>query len=176
MSKRRRSRIPLIAVVAFTSVIAFAVPARALPLIECRLSASATQSVIAPGAPATYDWDVIMIGACSGDNEGQYAAFGSADGTSLGLGLCDGSLVIQNLDLDVTLFLDSVKGPAFSKFLHERWSAAITTFPVVTPYLVEDVSGAAPELVGAGVLLEHLGLNCSANASPSTLILNVRLT
>lgn len=143
-------------------------------IIECTLSASVSHSVLSPGAPATYDWDVIMIGSCGGDREGRYSAFGSADGTSLGLGLCDGSLLMQNLNLDVFLFLDSVRGPAFSKFLHERWSAPVTTYPLATPFLIDDVSG-APRLIGAGVLSNHIFLNCGPTSSPSTLILRVSL-
>lgn len=162
-------------VLTLAAILTVAAPAKGALILECRLSASATQSEISPGPPAVYDWDVIMIGECGGDNKGRYAAFGSADGTSTGLGLCDGSLVMQDLDLDVALFLDSVRGPAFSRFLQERWSAPVTTFPVATPFLVEDVSGPAPELVGAGVLMEHILLNCAPGASPSTLIVRISI-
>jgi hypothetical protein len=164
-----------VVVLALAGMLSVAAPAQGFIIIECRLAATATQTAIDEGTPATYDWDVVMTGECGGDSKGRYAAFGSADGTSLGLGLCDGSLVMQNLDLDVFLFLDSVRGPQFSKLLHERWSAAVTTYPVATPFLVEDVSGPAPALVGAGVLTQHLMLDCSPNANPSTLILRVAL-
>jgi hypothetical protein len=172
MRLARRFRIVLAVALALASLLAFAMPAQGVVYIQCRLAASASQSEIAPGV---YDWDIIMFGECGGDFQGRYAAFGSGDGTSQGLGLCDGSLVVQNLDLDVDLFLDSAKGPAFSKFLVEHWFAPLTTFPLATPFLIEDVSGPSPTLVGAGTLHQYLGLNCETG-SPSTAIITVRLT
>jgi hypothetical protein len=174
MHSRRPTLIAVTALLSLGSMLMSFAPAHAAGPIECRLAATTTQSVLAPGTPATYQWNIIMIGVCSGDLKGQYSAFGSVDGTSLGLGLCDGSLLVQNLDLDAVMFLDSTRGPAFSKFLHEHWYAPVTTFPVVMPFLIENVAGPTPTLAGAGALFQHIGLNCSG-ANPSTLILNVRL-
>jgi hypothetical protein len=167
----RRSQVMLVALLVLGTFLAAAVPAHGFVYIQCRLAARASQAEIAPGV---YDWDVIMIGECGGDGQGRYSAFGSADGTSTGLGLCDGTLLVSNLALDVVLFLDSAKGPQFSKLLQERWSAPVTTFPVVMPFLIEDVSSGTPALAGAGALSQYLGLNCSTG-SPSTAIISVRL-
>ena len=170
-----RKRSVLAFVLALMTLAAVAPQAHAKGLIECRLAATVTQSVIDAGPPATYDWDIVMIGECGGDSNGRYAAFGSADGTSVGLGLCDESLYVTDLDLDVFLFLDSVQGPKFSKLLHERWFAPITTYPLATPFLIENVAGPTPSLAGAGTLITRILLNC-AGSNPSTLILNLRLT
>ena len=174
MRTTSRKGIVLVLALGLASILAVSPPANAAVFIECNLSAATTQSKIDEN---TYDWDVLMIGQCQGDNEGVYSAFGSADGTSNGLGLCDaaetGFIEMRDLDLDVLLFIDSVGGPLLSKFLHERWFAPITTYPVATPFLIEDVSGPTPSLDGAGTLLSHIFLNC--NGSPSTLILNLRL-
>lgn len=172
---RVKARVRLVSVCAIALIVAVAGsgPSSAAPLLHCHLTASATQSEISPGV---YDWDLLMIGTCAGDRKGAYAAFGAADGTSQGLGLCDGTGVVQNLDLQVDLFLDSATGPQFSRLLQEHWFAPVTTFPLVTPFLIEDLTGTSDVGVGAGVLSEHIGLNCSPEASPSTVILSVRLT
>jgi hypothetical protein len=175
MHTSRRIRLVLAFAMALVALLAVAPQANAFFFIECRLAATVTQSVLDPGPPAVYDWDIIMIGECGGDSQGRYSAFGSADGTSVGLGLCDDSLYMTDLDLDVFLFLDSVRGPQFSKFLHERWFAPITTYPVATPFLIEDVSGPTPSLAGAGAIVSRIFLNCTSTGSPSSLVLSIRL-
>lgn len=168
----KRFRVAISAAVAVCALLAVTSPAHALSKILCRVAATASQSEIAPGPPATYQWNIVMTGECSGDNKGPYAVFGSADGTSTGLGLCDGSGVIQNLSLDAVMFLDSTKGPQFSKVLTEHWAAPVTTYPVLTPFVVQNPTGKKP--IGAGVLSQHVSGNC--DGPPSTAIISLRVT
>lgn len=158
--------------IAMCGLLSLAIPAHGLSKILCQVGAVASQSEIAPGPPAVYQWNLVMIGACSGDRKGPYAVFGSADGTSTGLGLCDGSGVMQNLSLDVVMFLDSTKGPQYSKELNERWDAPATTYPIVTPFLVKNATGS--KLMGSGLLSQHVSGNCGG--PPSTAVISLRVT
>jgi hypothetical protein len=173
MRSMKRFRILVAVGLVLATMLMMAPHAEAFIFINCRAAAQAFQDD--SDGDGIYDWDIVMLGECRGDFQGPYALFGVAEGTSEGLGLCSGDLLVTNLDLDAELFLSSAKGPAFSKLLLEHWTAPITTYPVATPFLIEDVADPdSPTLVGAGVLSQHLGLRC--NGSPGAAVFTVRLT
>jgi len=125
------------------------------------------------GGPGAWNWDLAFgFGQCVGDGKGPYVLLGSGSGTSDSLGLCDG-LVVRNLHLDVTLHLTSVLGPAFSKDLHEVWSAPISTFPIATPFLASNADTGG--LVGAGALLNRIHLQCPPAGTPSAVTIELRI-
>jgi hypothetical protein len=155
-------------------VLALAAPAGAvknLPLV-CQAAGMVNQVQQTDG---TWVWTLnINVGQCTGDFSGPYAILGVGSGTSDTLGLCDGNLLVQNLNIDVSLALFSSKGPSKNKFLTEHWFAPISTFPVATPFLVADATTGS--LVGGGAMLTRIGLGCPPGGSPGTLTVELRIS
>ena len=149
-------------------------PANAGPPFVCALTSPLSPKKIDNATPATYKWVMTPHGTCAGGGNGPFAAKGFVIGTSQGLGLCDGSLLVQNLDLDVRLNLHSSKGPKFNREIHERWFAGTTTYPLVTPFLAENLEAepGEPPLIGGGVIFNHILLNCQASIAALTLNLH----
>jgi hypothetical protein len=84
-------------------------------------------------------------------------AFAGA-GTSDTLGLCDRTLLVRNLSLLVTVTFTGVSsGKVVTET--EHWSAPVTTFPFVTPFLISGVDGNPPTL-GAGLAFSRIFLGC----------------
>jgi len=78
-------------------------------------------------------------------------------GTSDSLGLCSGTLLVNNLKLNVDVTLTgTVTGSTVVQ--HQVWSAPITTFPLVTEFLISSSSG--PPVMGAGIAISHIYLQC----------------
>jgi hypothetical protein len=81
----------------------------------------------------------------------------SGAGTSDTLGLCSGTLLVSNLKLNVDVTLTgTVTGSTVVQ--HQVWSAPVTTFPLVTEYLISSSSG--PSVLGAGLAFSHIYLQC----------------
>jgi hypothetical protein len=79
-------------------------------------------------------------------------------GTSDTLGLCDKTLLVRNLNLLVRVtFTGVVSGTVVTQT--ERWYAPLTTFPLVTPFLISGVNGNPPTL-GAGLAFSRIFLGC----------------
>lgn len=125
------------------------------------------------GGPGAWTWDFVAgSGNCIGDGDGPYIITGEGHGTSSTLGFCDG-LLVQNLDLDVNWHIQSLKDlSSFDR--HENWLAALSTFPIATPFLVRDPDSGA--LLGAGAILNRFGGACPPNGKPQSVIIEVRLT
>lgn len=89
----------------------------------------------------------------------------SGTGTSDTLGLCSGTLLVTNLKLNVDVALTGqVTGNSIVQ--HQVWSAAITTFPLATEFLISSSSG--PPVMGAGIAISHIYLQCgNAGNRPS---------
>jgi hypothetical protein len=166
-----RGRALLVVALSFALLAGMAGEAKAragLPLL-CQTSGIITQT----GGPGTWNWNIALaFGQCFGDLGGPYVLQGSGSGTSTGLGLCDG-LLVQNLSLAVHLHMVSALGPPFDKTFDEVWSAPITTYPLVTPFLVNDASGG---LAGGGVILSHVGLKCPPAGTPGAVTIELRLS
>jgi len=168
----RRGRLLLAVALTLCLVVGLAAPAGAragLPLL-CQTSGIVTQT----GGPGVWTWNfTIAFGQCFGDLGGPYAMTGSGSGTSTGLGLCDG-LLVQNLNIDMTLHLFSTLGPPFDKTLNEVWSAPVSTYPVVTPFLVNNASDGS--FAGAGAIFSHIGLQCPPAGTPGAVTVELRLS
>jgi hypothetical protein len=81
----------------------------------------------------------------------------SGSGTSDTLGLCSGTLLVTNLKLGVDVAITgTVTGTTVVQ--HQIWSAAVTTFPLVTEFLISSSSG--PPVMGAGLAISHVYLQC----------------
>jgi hypothetical protein len=119
---------------------------------------------VKPGSPAgTWDWAVSGAGLCFGDLKGPYSVTLAGRGTSTGLGLCDG-VVVRDLSLATTIHL--VSGLSGGRTFTGTWFAPLTTFPLATPFLIDDSSGS---LVGAGALATRTRLACPPNGIPTAL-------
>jgi hypothetical protein len=105
--------------------------------------------------PGQYDWTVTGTGACVARAGTLTVALDGA-GTSTGLGLCTG-LVVQDLDITMKTTLTRVfSGEVFNKTHH--WVASLTTFPIVTPFAVNNE--AQDSTVGVGAIFTHIFLKC----------------
>ena len=126
--------------------------ANALPPITCTAAGTVT---FVNGDPDT--WTVGGRGSCQGDFEGTYFLDFSGTGTSDTLGVCDSGLVVQNLDIAVVATLTNAQTNAV-KVIPMHWASPITTYPIVTPFLITDNDGG---LTGAGAFFNHIFLICT---------------
>lgn len=127
-----------------------ATPASAGPRVFC----VANGNVVIEGAPGAWNWTLGGLGPCvSGTLRGNFNVVFSGTGTSDTLGLCDG-LVVTNLDIDVKATVSNLRtGQIYN--VTEKWRAPLTTFPIVTPFLI---SGGGE--TGLGVIATRVLANC----------------
>jgi len=86
----------------------------------------------------------------------------AGSGTSDSLGLCSGTLLVTNLKLNVDVAVTgTVTGTTVTQ--HQVWSAAATTFPLATEFLISSSSG--PPVMGAGLAVSHIYLQCGNDAN-----------
>ena len=147
-SNARRTHAQVVLTLALVATVA--VPASAGPRVFC----VANGNVVIEGEPGAWNWTVGGLGPCvSGTLRGNYNVVFSGTGTSDSLGLCDG-VVVTNLNIDVKATVTNLRtGQVYN--VTERWRAPLTTFPLVTPFLV---SGGGES--GAGVIATRVLLNC----------------
>ena len=120
--------------------------------LECVATPNLT---IVQDAPSHYLWTLTGGGACVGNrSRGTFGAQLNATGTSNGLGLCDG-LLVQNLRLNVTLTITRLS-TGVTQTEEEQWVAPITTFPIVTPFIVR----VGKKGVGLGAIASHISGKC----------------
>lgn len=101
-----------------------------------------------------YQWEVVGSGTCLDTFQGNFLVTFTGEGTSDSLGLCDG-LLVQNLTITVNqtfLNLRTLQSTSGT----QTWSAPLSTFPLVTPVLI-DQGGA---FQGAGAIFTRVLLNC----------------
>ena len=108
-------------------------------------------------------------GSCLADRQGPYLVSFTGVGTSEGLGLCDGSGIVQDFNIVIT---GTLKNTVTGKLtpLSEEWFSLVTTYPIVTPFLVATYDGK----LGAGLLSTRIGGNC--NGSPAATFVWTQLT
>jgi hypothetical protein len=105
----------------------------------------------------TTSWSLLGKGSCQGDLEGTYFLDFTGAGTSDSAGLCDGSGLVQNLKINIVGTLTNA-GSLAVKGINNDWVAPLSTYPVVTPFLVESNGG---DLLGAGAFFNHIFLQCT---------------
>ena len=103
-------------------------------------------------------WTVMGRGSCQGDLEGTYFLDFLGQGSSDTLGLCDQGLLVQNLNINVVGSLTNAQ-TLVPKFFNHDWVAPVTTYPLVTPFLIQQ--NGTDELIGAGAFLNHIFLMCT---------------
>jgi hypothetical protein len=118
---------------------------------ECVVSGKTTVG----GTLANTTWDLTGRGTCTGDLEGTFFVTLNAVGTSVGKGLC-GGLLVQDLDLDVTLTLQNNTTGA-TTVETQRWTLPLTVYPVAVPFLVSPDSGG----LGAGTIFTRIFAQCA---------------
>jgi hypothetical protein len=135
--------------------------AQALTVKAC--DGSGTIYVNDAPAPSTQtNWTLEGSGSCPAQLrllleplEAQQITF-SGSGTSDSLGLCDGSVLVTNLSLNVTVtYRDVVTGATRTE--QQVWSAPITLFPLATPFLISENG---EPLVGVGASITRIFLGC----------------
>jgi hypothetical protein len=104
-------------------------------------------------------WLLVGQGSCQGDLEGTYVMSLIGVGTSDTLGLCDEGLIVQNLNILTRVSLRNLANSANNKTLLQLWTAPVTTYPVVTPFLIVDLASGTPN--GAGAFFNHIFLMCT---------------
>ena len=108
-------------------------------------------------------WTLLGRGSCQGDLEGTYFLDFTGTGTSDSLGNCDamnGGFVVPVTDLDIAISGTLTNANTMvPKALTQHWVAPVTTYPVVTPFAVED--NGSP--IGAGVFFNHIFVQCLNN-------------
>jgi hypothetical protein len=138
-----------LAVVALALVAFVAAPAGAATRVAC-----VANGFVDVAGDGPYTWSVVGTGTCLDTLQGNFLVTFSGAGTSDTLGLC-GGLLVRNLDITVKqnfLNLRTLKASSAT----QTWSAPISTFPVATPFLI-DQGGA---LQGAGAMLTRILLGC----------------
>jgi hypothetical protein len=130
---------------------------------------SGTLYVTPSGDPLhPYLWHVEGSGTCPAvlqlpltPTEPQRIAF-AGSGTSDTLGLCDGSILVRQLALNVLVrYVNVVTGAATTE--QQYWHAGFTTYPVVTPYIISARPNSGP--FGLGLILHHILLGCGNNGT-----------
>jgi len=124
--------------------------------IEC----TAAGTVLFQNSGSGTSWQLVGKGSCQGDLEGTYFLDFTGAGTSDSLGNCDamqggGVVPVTNLDIAVAATLTNantqlVKAESF------HWTAPVTTYPIVTPFLIQKKGNP----VGAGVFFNHIFVQC----------------
>ena len=169
MRRIRRMAVALAASAILVGVVG-AGSAQAISIKPC--TGSGTLRVNPSGDPLhPYLWTIQGSGTCPANLEllltpkepNQISFKGS--GTSDTLGLCDGSLIVRKLRLDVSItYTNVVTGTSTTE--KQIWHSGISTYPVVTPYFTTRQINSGP--LGVGVALHHILLGCgNAGTMPS---------
>lgn len=151
---RGRFRRGLVALAIGTSmvpVMAGSAHAQSLPI----LCTAAGTVVFTNGTPDT--WSISGRGSCEGDFQGTYFLDFSGFGTSSTTGFCDTGLTVNNLKINVVGTLTNAQ-TLTQKFINQDWVAPVTTYPFVTPFLIQNASGS---LTGGGAFFNHIFLICT---------------
>ncbi|MGH2785975.1 MAG: hypothetical protein ACRDJ1_11990 [Actinomycetota bacterium] len=106
----------------------------------------------------TDQWTVGGRGSCQGDLGGTYFLDFLGSGTSDSLGLCDEGLVVQNLNINVVGSLTNAQ-TLVPKFFNHDWSALVTTYPIATPFVVQQ--NGTGDVLGAGIFFNHIFAICT---------------
>lgn len=144
-----RKAIALI-VVSLALVAFVAAPAGAATRVVCVANGFVDISGSGP-----YQWDVAGQGTCLDTLQGNFLVTFTGTGSSDSLGLCDG-LLVQNLSITVNQNFLNLRTLQASSGT-QTWSAPISTFPIATPFLIQNQAGA---FQGAGAILTRILLGC----------------
>ena len=156
----RKGKAPLRRVLAALALTGLLVPAMAgsagavspLPVV---CTAAGTVTFVNSNGVDT--WTLLGRGSCQGDLEGTYFLDFIGQGTSNSLGVCDGGLLVTNLNINVVGSLTNAQTGVL-KFFNHDWVAPLTTYPIVTPFLINQNGGG---LIGAGAFFNHIFLICT---------------
>jgi hypothetical protein len=144
--------------------------AQAVTVKPC--TGSGTLTVAPSGNPLhPYAWHIEGLGTCPAvlqlpltPKEAETVSF-LGNGTSDTLGICDGSLLVQNLALSVAVrYRGVVTGTIKSE--KQTWHSPLSLYPVASPFLMTLRPGAGA--FGAGLVVHHILLGCgNAGTMPS---------
>ena len=110
--------------------------------------------------------DDSQAGSCIGDPNGGWTIRITGEGTSNGLGLCGGGasllgviplpILVSNLDIDLDVTLTNAVTSEVKTY-KTNWNSPVTTFPLVTPFLMSGDPGG----IGVGVLTTRIAGACT---------------
>jgi hypothetical protein len=123
--------------------------------------------IAAPPGPFADQWTVAVKGSCTDASLTTFIVDATGFGTSDSLGRCDRTLFVQNLHLNMTISLTSVADQS-NTVLTESWEGPLTTFPIATPFLLEDGGLQSDnDIVGGGVIFTHIAGKCPPLGTPA---------
>ena len=127
------------------------------------ITCTAAGTVLFSNGTQNTTWTIVGKGSCE-NNESTYFLDFTGTGTSDTLGICDiqegvPEPIVTNLDIHV---LGTLTDPTtlIPQAINQHWVAPLTTYPVVTPFLVQNTSGG---ISGAGAFFNHIFLMCQNN-------------
>lgn len=150
MRLRKLGILALVGALAALVLVLPAGPAFATRNLVCQ--AAGSTNIVPVDSGASYNWSLEGSGECVGGIQGILTLSLTGEGTSATLGLCSGHVIVQSLVLNMKLLLTNHKTGVTTE-IDELWDAAATTYPTVTPFLVESSPG---NTVGAGALFDHI--------------------
>jgi len=170
----RLRRVVVILSVSLWLIAAVGAQAQAGPsgLLVCNATGTV---VVVPGPPGPFadQWTVAVKGTCVDASGTTYAADASGAGTSDTLGQCDKTTFVQNLSMSINVTLTTLSG---TTFLTETWEGPFTTYPIATPFIIEDGGLTSDnDVVGGGVIFSHIAAKCPPLGTPTANIYWTRL-
>ena len=125
------------------------------------ITCTAAGTVLFKNSANSTAWTLVGRGSCQGDLEGTYFLDFTGSGTSDSLGNCDamnGGFVVPVTNLSINI-LGTLTNAAtlVPKFINQDWVAPLTTYPIVTPFLIQTNGG---DLIGAGAFFNHIFIQC----------------
>ncbi len=126
------------------------------------LDCTAAGSVIVVDDPLTglASWSITGRGSCLGNGGGTQFIDFSGTGTSMGLGACGSSGVVENLNIRVTGTLLNLSTGLVRPLL-QQWHSPVTTFPVAVPFVIGNNRG-------GGSMATRIFGECPPLGSPTT--------
>lgn len=143
----RRTLVLVVLMLALVGLIA--APASSATRVTCLANGFVDVSGSGP-----YSWAIAGAGTCVDTLQGNFLVSILGFGSSDTLGLC-GGLLVQNLNIAVGMNLHNLR-TLQDRSVVQTWSAPLTTFPLVTPVLIDQ----GGSLQGAGVISTRILLSC----------------
>ena len=116
---------------------------------------------VTPSDSGTVDWNLHLEGTCSGTIGGSSIVSVDGQGTSSSAGLCDTTVLVRDLVVEVQVAeRDVVTGAVITT--NQIWTIPVTAYPTATPFTI------GGDATGVGSLLSRIFLQCGEQGSTNT--------